>query len=472
MKNIIFYIGICLILFSPMLLSQTIIHPWWVVDNGGGKSTGGEFTLQTSMGQSAVQRMVHLDTGKVLESGYIPGLRTLSGAVTTCEMQILQNWNIVSVPLIVNDYRKTTLFPTSTSPAYCYESGYKVKDTLKNGEGYWLKFGSGQTVDITGTSKQIDTIDVKAKWNIIGVLAYPVLITDIVPIPPVTISSNYFGYTPGIGYYSEDTLKPGQAYWLKASSDGKIILKSGSVLLAANNLISAGKQKSKEVSGGVEALAKDVGLDKLTFKDAEGRERALYFTGKQTDIDLNKYELPPPPPSEILDIRFQSQRNVENQDYRIQLSGVSYPITITPSIDKSTSYKLEITMMENDKPVKKEYDLSKSEDIVIDKSEIVSAKIMVTSDKPAEVPKVYALYQNYPNPFNPTTRIKYDLPTTSKVVLKVYNILGQEVTLIDEVQDAGFKSIELNGTNMPSGVYFYRLHVGDFVAIKKLLLVK
>jgi hypothetical protein len=94
-------------------------------------------------------------------------------------------------------------------------------------------------------------------------------------------------------------------------------------------------------------------------------------------------------------------------------------------------------------------------------------------EKDLSPPITFALAQNYPNPFNPSTKIQYDLPAESKVLLKVYNILGQEVvTLIDEVQDAGFKSIELNGTNMPSGVYFYRLHAGDFVEIKKLLLIK
>jgi hypothetical protein len=479
MKHIILFIGICLILFSTMLLSQTITHSWKVVDNGGGKSTGGEFTLQTSMGQSATQRIVHIDTGKVLESGYIPGLRTLSGASATCEMQILQSWNLISLPLIVPDYRKSTLFPTSISPAYSYVNGYMVKDTLKNGEGYWLKFGSTQTLNITGTGEQMDTIDVNDKWNIIGVLAYPILVADIVPMSPVTISSNYFGYTPGVGYYTEDTLEPGQAYWLKVSNAGKIILKSGSVLLAENNLISAGKQKSKEVSG-IEALAKEVGLDKLMFKDNKGRERVLYFTGKELQIDLNKYELPPPPPSGIFDVRFESQRNLENKDSRIILSGATFPLTITSSIENSKSHKLEITIRENNKLVKKEYDLTKSEDIVIEGEEIESAKIILTPDNPIEIPKVFALHQNYPNPFNPSTKIGYDLPAESKVRLKFYNILGQEVaTLVDEIQPAGFKTYNLNATNMPSGMYFYRIDVvsvsnvgNKFTQVKKMLLMK
>ena len=88
-------------------------------------------------------------------------------------------------------------------------------------------------------------------------------------------------------------------------------------------------------------------------------------------------------------------------------------------------------------------------------------------------PLQYRLQQNYPNPFNPLTTIQYDLPGQSKVVLKVYNILGQEVvTLVDEVQDAGFKTVEFNASRLASGVYIVRLAAGNFTAVKKMVFVK
>jgi len=90
-----------------------------------------------------------------------------------------------------------------------------------------------------------------------------------------------------------------------------------------------------------------------------------------------------------------------------------------------------------------------------------------------ELPKRYALDQNYPNPFNPSTTIKYDLPKDSKVSLKVFDILGREVsTLVNGEEKAGFKSVEWNGTGFATGVYFFRLQAGDFTATKKLLLLK
>ncbi len=91
----------------------------------------------------------------------------------------------------------------------------------------------------------------------------------------------------------------------------------------------------------------------------------------------------------------------------------------------------------------------------------------------SNIPENYSLNQNYPNPFNPTTQIKYQLPTISYVTLKVYDLLGREVaTLVDGVEEPGYKSVQFNGSGFSSGVYFYRLEAGGFVASKKLLLLK
>ncbi|MBM2840039.1 MAG: quiC [Bacteroidetes bacterium] len=90
-----------------------------------------------------------------------------------------------------------------------------------------------------------------------------------------------------------------------------------------------------------------------------------------------------------------------------------------------------------------------------------------------EVPQVFALYQNYPNPFNPLTTIRYDVPTSTHVSLKVYNVLGQEVaTLVNETKVAGRHRVEWNSIGVVSGVYWYRFQAGSFVQTKNLLLLK
>ena len=92
-------------------------------------------------------------------------------------------------------------------------------------------------------------------------------------------------------------------------------------------------------------------------------------------------------------------------------------------------------------------------------------------------PKEYKLEQNYPNPFNPTTKIQYQLPFNSKVTLKVYDILGEEVsTLVNEVQDAGYKEVSFDGSNYASGIYIYRITAQNkgntFTSVKKMVMVK
>jgi hypothetical protein len=94
------------------------------------------------------------------------------------------------------------------------------------------------------------------------------------------------------------------------------------------------------------------------------------------------------------------------------------------------------------------------------------------------VPEAYALHQNFPNPFNPNTAIRYELPNEGRVVLRVYNILGQEVrTLVNAKQAAGVQTVRWDGRNnlgqaVSSGIYLYRLEAGSYVKTLKMTLLK
>jgi len=90
-----------------------------------------------------------------------------------------------------------------------------------------------------------------------------------------------------------------------------------------------------------------------------------------------------------------------------------------------------------------------------------------------EIPNDFKLYQNYPNPFNPLTNIKYQITNNKFVTLKVFDLLGKEVaTLVNEKQQPGIYEVSFDGSNLTSGVYFYRIQAGDFIQVKKMVLVK
>ncbi|HXX63313.1 MAG TPA: S8/S53 family peptidase [Bacteroidota bacterium] len=88
-------------------------------------------------------------------------------------------------------------------------------------------------------------------------------------------------------------------------------------------------------------------------------------------------------------------------------------------------------------------------------------------------PARFGLSQNYPNPFNPSTTIQYEIPSRAKVLLEVYNLLGQRVaTLVNGDQQPGIHQVQFSASALASGVYFYRLRSGDFVQTRKLVLLR
>jgi hypothetical protein len=127
------------------------------------------------------------------------------------------------------------------------------------------------------------------------------------------------------------------------------------------------------------------------------------------------------------------------------------------------------------------FHITRPEDITIEKfiiidvnrQKIVDNQVEIIYGNPPSLPLDYVLYQNYPNPFNPSTTIQYSIPKKSSVTLKVYDILGNEVTsLVNEEKHPGVYSVIFNARGLASGVYFYRITAGEFRKTKKMILMK
>jgi subtilisin family serine protease len=114
--------------------------------------------------------------------------------------------------------------------------------------------------------------------------------------------------------------------------------------------------------------------------------------------------------------------------------------------------------------------------ILLDDIEVVGNTFLPTgvkNDITSGIPRDFALEQNYPNPFNPSTAIRYQLPTRSQVILRVYDMLGREISLIDDgMKEAGTYTISFDASHLASGLYLYRIIAGNNISTKKMILLK
>lgn len=142
---------------------------------------------------------------------------------TTGSYEVRAGWNVVSVPLTVNNTRSSVLFPTSVSGAYGFQrnTGYVLRDSLQYGIGYWVKFDMLQMVQITGIVREQDTVSVFAGWNLVGAFSVPVDTQQVIQNPPGVLVSPFYKY--GGTYEAADSLMPAKGYWVKASGPGQII---------------------------------------------------------------------------------------------------------------------------------------------------------------------------------------------------------------------------------------------------------
>lgn len=143
--------------------------------------------------------------------------------IQSISLSINKGWNLVSLPLLVEESRIDSLFTNTTSFAFSYNATYIQTDSLKKGIGYWLKFDSTLNFNIIGNEILTDTIDVVAGWNLIGSVSQPISISSIQTIPDGIISTSFYGYDKS--YITVNTILPGRGYWIKVNSNGKLILK-------------------------------------------------------------------------------------------------------------------------------------------------------------------------------------------------------------------------------------------------------
>ncbi|MBC8489834.1 MAG: T9SS type A sorting domain-containing protein, partial [Bacteroidetes bacterium] len=194
-------------------------------------------------------------------------------------------------------------------------------------------------------------------------------------------------------------------------------------------------------------------FDLLLPKDGENCLPIVpeFVWSKATDNDPNDYA--------VYNLLISKDETFSEVDVFVE-GLIDTSFVLTEGLDDNNQYYWKIEAIDTDS--------------LLTSSEVFSFVVGTLSiDDLQGIPTEYSLSQNYPNPFNPTTTISYQLPRSSFVKLTIYDISGRSIqTLIDEKKNAGYYTVEWNAKNVCSGVYFYRIEAGNFVAGKKGLLVK
>ena len=143
---------------------------------------------------------------------------------TTIAVDYSTDWNIVGLPVIVDDNFYQSIFPNSVSGTlFSFNGNYEQEDNLINGTGYWLRFDNSTTNDFTGNFIIELELSLNEDWNLLSGISTPIYISDIQDQDGIIISGTVYGFTSGV-YSNTDILEPGKGYWIRANSAGSITL--------------------------------------------------------------------------------------------------------------------------------------------------------------------------------------------------------------------------------------------------------
>lgn len=397
--------------------------------------------------------MKTIDTLTIWESS--TSSLTLVARLPRIKEDFIFSWRLISPPERLSTLMVPDLFPSSVGVGYSYNpnSGYRTSDSLTPGRGYFIKcrliLDSAWSV---GGQRLRDTLAVEEGWNIVGGLSVPIPTASLRSDPPDIRTSPLFGYHKG--YFVADSLQPWKAYWINVSQPGVLILDAAAH--AVDKELADQKLEMQELSV-------------LVIRDARGSEQKLFVSGKPAVLRSDYFQLPPLPPSGIFDARFASGRLVENfpdgqsNTLPIQLTSPQFPLDLKWNGGRSS---MAVSLVVD----AKEFPMTPPGELRVEKCQLNSIALRIQHEQP--IPSEFHLDQNYPNPFNPTTLITYALPHRSAVSLKIFDVLGRNVsTLVDQMEDAGFKHVNWIPQNLPTGVYFYQLQADGFTSTKKMLLL-
>ncbi|MBI1803449.1 MAG: putative Ig domain-containing protein [Ignavibacteriae bacterium] len=449
--------GIVGVAYAETLSASGGIAPY-VYSLGSGSIPGG-LTLSSTGILSGTPNGVDSTsfTVAVIDMNGCPGtkqysIKILPNPLTSISVSVKDRWNLVSNPLKTNNDSVAFLFAGATSQAFANipGSGYLPSLTLSQGVGYWLRFDVNRKVNLTGVAVAAESVDVADGWNLIGSVSSKIPASALAGIG-TNVLSRIFGFDGS--YIAVDSIEPGKGVWVKCDAPGKLVFSSATGMIPST-LSRTAAYDMKE-------------FDKLVFTDADGDRQTLYLGANSgSEVALDQFALPPFPPANGFDVRFEGNRMLElyhpnsfsQQMFKIMIQSQRYPITVRWERGAGPTQRISLRSVKGDL-LATSSDLNRSGTFRLLDDRVTSLVVKVQDAN--RIPEQVVLFENYPNPFNPSTRIRFDLPTESFVSLKIFNTLGQEVTTIidNRLMEEGLQEAEFDAGSLSAGVYVYRLTV-------------
>ncbi|MDP2209478.1 MAG: T9SS type A sorting domain-containing protein [Bacteroidota bacterium] len=417
---------------------------------------------------------------------------------------------------------KVTSEPPGIISSYLYgfrNGAYHIADTLRPGQGYWVKANQDGkiilNVNSTASLNQPVFCADQPSANPPGAPAIPKLVkpdsgatgtsiyqtfrwrpSEDAESYHLQISTNncftnlFFDYPTITDTLKQVSLSYGKKYFWRVNAYNGIVPSNWS------NTWVFTTQSAPQPPNPCDPVASLSTLDNFTITDANGNSQSMYTrnAGRAVNLGISDFEAPPIPPKGLFNVRFQSNKFIEtilpNQKIKrmpIVIKDAQYPINISWNIkwQNNTKYWLTRPGSGEDKVLltgNGNLSIGGSQNDVLfveaqaalpRPCEVYKMGEEVSEDSYTNIPTEYVLEQNHPNPFNPVTQINYSLPDAGYVTLKIYDVLGREVAvLVNEFKEAGYYEVEFDASSLSSGVYIYKLAAGNYTSVRKMLLAK
>jgi len=429
-----------------------------------------------------------------------PATFQICGTTPNPSIPLVQGWNIIGPnrdPITVNQITTTPPGIITTSFYGMTPSGYQIPTTLEPGKGYWVKSSQNGSINTSlqdNNNKQIDNVlnTVDITFNVNDAAGSSGIVyagsdesatngldpflneAELPPLPPLGVFDVRFNLPTNPVISSLRDYRQGQmTNPFSHQYEIQYQVGNGSVINLSWNLstLSTDSMRIQDMLGGIVINNLYLpGPGSLTVSNPGALNKLKIFifykplivpvelTSFTADYLGTKVNLQWSTASETNNMGFDIEKSSDQNNWTklgfVPGSGTTTKITHYSYLDDNILNGISYYRL-------KQIDFDGS----VNYSPIVNVEVAV--------PQEFILSQNYPNPFNPTSKIDYALPNESFVTLSIYNILGDEIAvLVNEKKPAGSYSLEFDATNLPSGVYFYRLQADSFVDTKKMTLVK